>query len=97
MDISDIRDWEIIKSDLLKLKNDRNKDLLFEDMFQISKKGYIIDSGWYESQKAFITYLIFMHNWESPIKRIVSNSLEGCIDGIFQLIKYTDALMKNNR
>ena len=87
------KEWRIDKSDIFELENNFDVSLLTEDMFQIRQKGYIIDSGWYQVQNAFITYLIIESNWEYPIAKIESTNLQDCYDAIQLIASYADKLI----
>lgn len=84
------QNWLILKSEIFEIENNSDKSLLTEDLFQIEREDYIIDSGWYQSQNAFITYLILKSNWEDPIIRIKSSNIFECLNAIRLVILYAD-------
>lgn len=91
-----INKWQIINLDILKIKNTFDKSLMSEDMFQIKKEDYIIDSGWYDNQNVFLTFLIHNEDWESPIIFIKSFSLQHCIHAIELTIEYANSVLDIN-
>ncbi|MDP4203557.1 MAG: hypothetical protein Q8861_12755 [Bacteroidota bacterium] len=86
------QDWLILKSELLEFENNFDDSLLTEDLFQIRRDDFIIDSGWYQSQNAFITYLILKSSWEEPIVKIRSFNIDECLNAIRLVILYADTL-----
>ena len=87
-----LKGWNILKADILELEGDFEDTLLTEDMFQIENGNHIIDSGWYSAQNAFITHLIYMHDWENPVVKFVSSSLRNCIHAIELTVTYANKL-----
>ena len=87
-------EWENVKLDILQFENDIDIDdtLLTEDMFQIKRNGYIVDSGWYSGQKTFITFLIFELNWSDPIIKIKSKNIFECKYAIQMVINYAEKI-----
>jgi hypothetical protein len=88
------KEWRIDKSDIFELENNIDNSLLTEDMFQISQENYTIDSGWYQGQNTFMTYLISESNWEDPIIKIKSTNLQDCYNAIQIAAIYADKLIK---
>jgi len=88
--------WENIKLDILQFENNIDDTLLTEDMFQIKRNEYIVDSGWYSGQKTFITFLIFKSNWSDPIIKIKSNNIFECKYAIQMVINYAEQIESIN-
>jgi len=91
------KEWKTTKLDILELDNEIDESLLTEDMFQISNKEYIVDSGWYTTQNSFITYLIFDSNWKDPIITIKSKNIFECLNAIQLTIYYADNLISEDK
>jgi len=91
-DIGANLEWENIKLDILQFENDIEYCLLTEDMFQIKRNGYIVDSGWYSGQDTFITFLIFEFNWSNPIVKIKSKNIFECKYAIQMAINYAEKI-----
>ncbi len=85
----DLKNWDIIKSDIFEISNNLDESALSEDLFQIKNNNFIVDSGWYEGINSFITYLIKDDNWENPVIKIISKTKENCLDAIAFCIKNT--------
>jgi len=88
METLNLINWQIIRNEFPELINNFHETFLTEDMFQIQQNDYIIDAGWYGNENGFITYLIYNYNWENPIIRIRSNSVEDCLSVINLIIEY---------
>lgn len=69
--------WKLVKDRLEEYEDTGDDTLLTEDMFQASYHDFTIDSGWYgDGNGIFLTYLISNADWEKPLIKIASHTIQ---------------------
>ena len=89
----DIKDWCIVKNELIDIIY-LNESFLREDLFQAKKNDYIVDVGWYEGINKFMIVLIKKLNWENPIVQIQCDEYKEILLGINLCIDYAETKLK---
>ncbi|MBL7710901.1 MAG: hypothetical protein JNL13_00480 [Chitinophagaceae bacterium] len=71
--------WQLVKDELAEYEDTGDDTLLTEDMFQATYNDFTIDGGWYGSGDAngvFIAYLIRNADWEEPLIKRTSYTIQ---------------------
>jgi len=84
------KNWNVIKNNLF--VNYYDNEFLTEDLFQIEKKNFIIDIGWYEGASLFYIYLIKDFEWDLPLIKISAYSREQCFIALEFCVNYENIL-----
>ena len=94
-----LENWNIVKDDFIDLDKSllSQKDLLYEDMFQVSheKANYTIDIGWYGgdfNSGHFTCYLIKGIDWDNPIIRKETREIKDILPIIERLRNHVEEL-----
>jgi hypothetical protein len=83
--------WTVVKDDISDLDGSQ-ETMMREDMFQASKGRYTIDCGWYGDYPdgCYITYIVRDAQWDKPVVKIESRTLDNSAWSIDVCRSYVD-------